>query len=475
MNPPAVSNQKSTWWSRPSGLREVLIIAFPLVISSLSWTVMTFVDRIFLMWWSEQSLAASFPSALLWWTSISLAIGTCLYVQTFVAQFWGANLPKQIGPVVWQGIWIAVLITPLAWVFIPLAPAIFAVAGHDKSLIAEEVVYFNYLSLCTPALLVSHAMSGFFSGRGQTWIVMLVDAGAALLNVVLDYWFIFGGLGLEPGGIAGAAIATSLAFYAKLVVYFYLFLRPANKTAFDVHRFEYRPKLFRRLLKFGGPSGVQFFLEAGGFTTFVLLVGRLGQTELAATNMAFNVSSFAFMPVFGLGTAASILVGTRLGAGEVALASRAVWTTAVISFIYMGAISAGYVFLPELFLLGFSEQQQGDNRIAIKEISLVLMRYVAAYNLFDAMNIVFVSAIKGAGDTRFVMYTSLIMGALLGVVTWIGLQWFDFRLHGCWIWVTVWVCALGLIYLARFQNGSWRTMSVIEPNLLPIPTNDNSD
>jgi MATE family multidrug resistance protein len=304
---------------------------------------------------------------------------------------------------------------------------------------------------------------------------MLVDGGAALLNIILDYWFIFGGLGLFPGGIAGAAIATVLSFYAKVIVYFYLFLRPKNRAAYDVHRFEYRPKLFRRLLQFGGPSGVQFFLEAGGFTVFVLLVGRLGQTELAATNMAFNVSSFAFMPVFGFGTAASILVGTRLGAGEPILASRAVWTTAIISFVYMGVISAGYVLLPDLFLLGLSEQQQGDNRQAIKEISIVLLRYVAAYNLFDAMNIIFVSAIKGAGDTRFVMFTSLAMGMVLGVGTWVGLQWFDFRLHGCWIWVTVWVCVLGGIYLARFQNGNWRSMRVIEPNLIPVAHNVPSE
>ena len=81
----------SGWWSGPSGGREILWLAFPMVISSLSWTVLSFIDRIFLFHWSEQALAAVFPASLLWWTSISIAIGTCVYVQTFVAQYAGAK------------------------------------------------------------------------------------------------------------------------------------------------------------------------------------------------------------------------------------------------------------------------------------------------------------------------------------------------------------------------------------------------
>lgn len=455
------------WWSGPSGCREILWLAFPMVISSLSWTVLSFIDRIFLFHWSEEALAAVFPASLFWWTSISIAIGTCMYVQTFVAQYAGAQHKERIGPIVWQGIWIAFLISPLMLLLIPLAPSIFAMAGHSPEITAEEVTYFCYLTLGTPALLISNALSSFFSGRGQTWIVMLVDAGAAVVNIVLDYWWIFGGLGLPAYGVAGAALATVVAFYAKLLVYGWLFLRPVNRREFRTSDWRLRIPQMKRLLSFGGPGGVQYLLEAGGFTAFVFLVGRLGQTELAATNLAFNISSFAFMPVFGFGAAVSILVGNRLGSNEVSLAERAVWNSLFITLLYMVLISLGYLFVPDLFLLGIRTEDPESSRLEARELAVILLRYVAAYNVFDALNMIFVSAIKGAGDTPFVMAASLLMGGLLAVVTWFGIQSFGFGLHACWTWVTIWVCLLGLIYWARFAQGNWKTKRVIEPELLP--------
>ena len=438
-----------------------------MVISSLSWTILSFIDRIFLFHWSETALAAVFPASLFWWTTISIAIGTCMYVQTFVSQYSGAGHPEKIGPIVWQGNWIALLISPLMLLLIPLAPMVFAWVGHTPEIMADEIKYFTWLSWGTPALLLSHSLSSFFSGRGQTWIVMLVDAGAAVLNIVLDYWWIFGGWGLAPGGVPGAALATVVAFYAKLLVYAWLFLRPVNRRDYLTGHWRLNANQLTRLLRYGGPGGIQFLLEAGGFTAFVFLVGRLGQTELASTNLAFNISSFAFMPFFGFGAAVSILVGQRLGANEVELASRAVWNSLAITLTYMVLISLGYVLMPDLFLLGIRSEDPQAARPEVKQIAVILLRYVALYNVFDALNMIFVSAIKGAGDTRFVMFASLLMGGLLAIVTWVGMRYLGFGLHACWTWVTIWVCLLGLIYWARFAQGSWKSKRVIEPDLLP--------
>jgi MATE family multidrug resistance protein len=101
---------------------------------------------------------------------------------------------------------------------IPLAPWIFGLAGHAPEITSEEVTYFCYLTIGTPALLISNALSSFFSGRGQTWIVMLVDAGAAVVNIVLDYWWIFGGLGLPAYGVAGAALVLTDSIAVAMVL-----------------------------------------------------------------------------------------------------------------------------------------------------------------------------------------------------------------------------------------------------------------
>ncbi len=231
---------------------------------------------------------------------------------------------------------------------------------------------------------------------------------------------------------------------------------------FASFRFALNWPLLKRLVSFGGPSGLQMFLEVVGFTTFVFLVGSLGDTELAATNLAFNISSLAFMPVFGLACAASILVGQQLGRNDPDSAARGTWTTLGIAVGYMTMVSILYVVVPDLFLFGFFAGEGVESGEEIRSIAVVLLRYVAAYNLFDALNLVFVNAIKGAGDTRFVFCVSLVMALLLGFGTWIGLTVFDAGLHGCWTMVTAWISLLGVIYLSRFMHGRWRGMRVIE-------------
>jgi MATE family multidrug resistance protein len=122
-----------------------------------------------------------------------------------------------------------------------------------------------------------------------------------------------------------------------------------------------------------------------------------------------------------------------------------------------------------VFLFGFFSRELAGvgeltgNHQQTRALAVVLLRYVAAYNLFDAMNLVFVNAVKGAGDTRFVAWVSLLMGLVLAAGTWIARDIFEAGLHACWALITVWVWVLGGIYLLRFLGGRWRSMRVIEP------------
>lgn len=460
----------SNWWNRSGGGREVFTIASPMILSGVSATLLTFIDRIFLAWYSEDALAASFPAALLWWSALFFPLGTCTYAATFVSQYFGARQYQSIGPVVWQAIWVAVLATPIALSVIPLSNPVFEFSGHDAAIIPLELSYLKWLSWGTPALLISTAMASHFGGQGRTWTVLTVDIVAMLTNVILDYLLIFGGDfgrwgSIPAGGIAGAAIATTIAFWVKAAVYMIWMLRPSERDKFATDAWRIRPKLLKRLLFFAAPSGLQGFLEVSAFTVFILLLGRIGKTELAATNLAFNVSSVAFMPVFGLAAAAGVLVGQKMGASETLLAEQSAWTTMHIATAYMGVISFAYVVVPDLFLSGFFAREQLENADRIRQTAIVLLRYVAAYNLFDAMNLVFSGAVKGAGDTHFVMMISVVMAMVLGLSAWAGVGFLGFGLHACWLLVTVWVWILGVVYYLRFRQGAWKSMQVIEPEV----------
>ncbi len=459
-------------WNGDGGYREVIKLAIPLVLSTSAWSVQHFVDRMFLTWYSSESIAAAMPAGVLNFAIMSFFIGTASYVNTFVAQYYGAGRCSRIGPSLWQGMYIALLGGLIILCFIPFAGTIFSLVGHEKAVQENEVVYFQYLCLGGVPIIASLALSGFFSGRGKTWPVMWVNTFATAVNIFLDYILIFGRWGLPEMGIKGAAIATVLAGLFSFIVYVALIMRPKHNIIYQSLK-GWRPEreLFIRLIRFGVPSGVQFFLDMAGFTAFVLIMGRLGTTSLAATNIAFNISTISFMPMIGFGIAVSVLVGQYLGKDRPDLAKRSVYSGFGMSFMYMITVSFFYIFLPQLFTAPFSAQADPASFGEIKRLTIILLRFVAVYSIFDALNIIFASAIKGAGDTRFVMNAVVVISACVLVIpTFIVIIVLDYGLMAGWIIASAYIVFLGLVFWFRFLGGKWKSMRVIEepaPVIIP--------
>jgi MATE family multidrug resistance protein len=208
-------------------------------------------------------------------------------------------------------------------------------------------------------------------------------------------------------------------------------------------------------------------VEIAGFTVFLLLVGTLGPEALAATSLAFNVNTLAFIPMLGLGIALSALVGQHLGRNHPELATRATWTSLQIALVYMGTMALVYVLLPNVLLMGHAAGTTPEQFAKLRATTIILLRFVAAYCLFDAMSVVFSSTLKGAGDMRFIFITILLTSPPPLLIVWAGIHYFGWGLLACWVIITLWVCALGLIYCGRFLQGHWQHLRVIEPELLP--------
>lgn len=463
-----------TWYRQPSGGGEVLRLMLPLVISTTSWTVMQFTDRVFLFKYSEHALAAALPAAMLSFAVACFPLGLVSYVNTFVAQYHGAGRPRRIGLAIWQAVFFTLAISPLILATNWIAPDVFAAADHGEGIVELEVIYYQALNFGSPAIVLSAALSAFFTGRGKTRVVMVVDMLAAVLNIALDYAWIFGVWGFPEWGIAGAAWATVVSLWAKTMVYFVLFLRPEAQRVFGtLAGLRYDTALMRRMLWFALPSGVQMLIEVAGFTVLLFLLGQLGPLQLAATSLAFNINSLAFMPVYGAGIATATLVGQRLGENQPDLAARATWTSFAIAAVYMAIFSAIYLLLPEQLLRIYELVARSNTNFAeLRDLTVVLLRFVAAYSMFDAMYTVFAGALKGAGDTRFIMWTATLFSALAVIVTWAGLEQANFGVLACWATITGWICALGIAYWLRFVGGKWRTMRVIEPELEEEPEDE---
>jgi MATE family multidrug resistance protein len=451
-------------WRAPGGYREFLIIALPLILSTATWSIQHFIDRVFLTWYSTETLAAALPAAMTQFIFVSLFLGVATYINTFVAQYIGANRPENVGPAIWQGAYLAIISLFFGLGLGTLAEPIFNLIGHETSIRNEEITYFRVLSYGIGPIILSASASCFYSGRGKTWTILGVNVFATLINVFLDYGLIFGKWGLPAWGIRGAAWATNISSLTSALIFFSLILRPRYREQYGTLRgWKLDIKLFKRLLRFGGPNGVNFMLDMLTFSSFILICGRLGMVELAATNIAFNINSLAFMPLIGASIAMITLVGQRLGSNRPEEAEYCIWTGFQITVIYMSIMALIYCLIPQIFLIPYSVGADDINFDAVSNIAIKLLRIVAVYCLFDAVYMAFTAALKGAGDTRYIMIMNVTMGWILMIIpSFIALTYFNASIYILWSFICVYIIVSSIVFYFRFRSGKWKSMRVIE-------------
>ncbi len=461
------------WWTRKCGGRDVLQIAIPLVVSTMSYTIMQFCDRLFLAWHDTLDLAAVVPAGVLSWTVMSLPMGVAMYATTFVAQYFGAEAQHRIGPVIWQTVWIGIFTIPIFLVIGSFGETFFRAVGHSETLIGREATYFWVLSIGSAASVINAGLGSFWTGRGDTMTVMYVNLFGAMLNILIDYPLIFGlTVGntevLAERGIQGAAIATTLSLWATTTVFFCLFLRERYRREFEtVSGCRFDLGLLQRIFRFGLPNGFQFFIEGGAITVFVLIMAQISDEASAATALAFSVNMIVFVPILGLSFAITTLVGQQIGDGHPEMASRATWTGFWIGMAYSSVFAVLYMLIPGAFLA--LHEAGAEDFQNIKELATLLMAFVAAYCIFDTVQIMFVAAIKGAGDTLFVVLFTVVSSSLFlasgGLISWYTTDT-NIQFWGWWVCLTGWIVLLSAAYFWRFLQGRWKSMKVIEPELI---------
>lgn len=450
--------------------RELLHVAVPLILSAGSLSLMNLVDRLLVSWLAPEALAASLPAGMLHWTMMSLFIGTAMYVNTFVAQYEGAGRPDRVAASIWQGIRFAALSALVMAPCVLFSDVLFALVGHDPLVQEYEAAYFQVLACGGLPFMLSAVLSTFWSGRGRTRTVLAVHVVSVLVNGVLDWCLIFG-VGPFPWmGIAGAALATVIAKTLECAIFAWLLFGPSADPRYPMRAARtFDRELFARMLRYGLPNGVNAFVDIFAFTVFVALVGRIGPDELWANNLAFALNSLAFIPMLGLGTAVSTLVGRRIGEGRPDRAAQTTRLAFLLSSLYMGAWIAVYLLVPETVMSPFSLKGDAGQFERMRSVVVVLLRFVAVYSFFDAVAIVYGAAVRGAGDTRFPMVFSLLSAWLVMVLpTWIAVE----REHPQAFWIG-WIACSAYVFVAgggllwRYLAGPWRTMRVIESFAAP--------
>ena len=454
-------------WRGEGGGREVLLLAYPLILSQMSFTIQVFVDRLFLTWYSAEAVAGAVTALFSVWTVIGLCIGTGEYVTTFIAQYLGAGRPERIGAALWQGIYFAAAAGLVIASLVPLAEPLFALAGHAEALRVHEVAYAKILLAGGFPVVLMATLASFFAGRGKTMVILVVNVLATMINAVFDYLWIFGHGGFPRMGVEGAAYATILSQACGAAMYLCVILRAGHRRQYrTLSAWAFDRPLFTRLLRFGLPAGLQFSMEIMAFALFMVIVGRLGTAPLAASGIAFNLNMIVFMPMLGFGLAVSSLVGRYLGAERPEIAERVTWSALWMCLGYMLACCALYVSAPQLLLAPYASGAEAHSFGEVAAITGVLLRFVAFYSLFDMLNVLFAAALKGAGDTTYPVAATVVLawGVML-VPTYVLCVLGDGGVYTAWTAASAYIFLVGLLMFRRFRRGRWKSMRVIEPKV----------
>lgn len=470
------AEQTARLWVRPSwegdgGVRQLLAVSIPLMLSALSGVVNLFFDRYFLAKYDLQyHMAATHGAGATWWAVQHFMLATVFYVSTFVAQYHGAGRDDRIGASIWQGLYMSLAGGLLNMALWPLWGPLYR-AVHGEGLLSQlEAEYCQALGFGTFFLLANAAFGAFYAGRGRTVFVMITSFLIAILNILLNRWLIFSPpdwLPFVEPGIVGAAWGTNISLAAGSLVYMAAVFRPVHEREYKLlSSWRLNPALFRRILRFGAPQGFQHFVEISAFAFFFLMVGRVSQQALVASNIAITVNMIVFMAMVGVAQGLGMLVGRFVARSEPDLAEKATTSAVALNTIMTLPGIVLYLAFPGLLVGIFvGSEVKPEFAAQVHELARAMLIVVAVYSLGDVIGVTYSSAIKGAGDTRFVFECAALSAVFVLIIPCALIAWTGGSALRMWVMALGYIMVIGAAFVARYWAGRWRTMSVIEPDL----------
>lgn len=440
---------------------DITKLAVPLVLSNAGLVFMQFADAMFLARYSSDAIAAAGMGGMVSWLISSLFIGIVGYTSVVTANNVGAGQENKIGIVNWQGMYLACVAGAITFLMGFGVEPLFRLIGHAPEIQVLEAEYLRVFLFGNVTFFLQAALSGFFSGRGDNFRLMAAQMFGQLMNVGLDYCMIFGEYGFPEWGVAGAAWATVISTGMSVAVMMFMFLMRKNRQRYHTHRWHLHMGIVGRLLRFGLASGIQMWIDAMVWTIFLLVIGRIGTVELAATSIAFRLNGLAFMPVVGLSRGMGTLVGQCHGARDFKGAIRYMCHGTMMSQVWMLFVALTFVLFPDTYFGMFSNDGQRGT-VSFEEVvstGRVLLYFVGAYCLGDAINIALSSALHSVGDTK---WTSIVMSAITFVLAAV-LIFAGYRrwgLYEIWTCATVFILILPPLWIYRIHSGHWKSIRV---------------
>jgi multidrug resistance protein, MATE family len=441
-------------------LGALLSLAWPIIVSRSTQVVIGLADALMVAHLGESALAATTAGALNVVCVLIFPMGISFIVASYSSQMVGRGDLVGARRYGFYGLVLAAGTQLSCMLLIPATPLILGWLPYTDDVRDLMTTYLGWRLISGGLAITIEALANYYGGLGRTRLPMIANVVAMVLNVFGNWVLIGGNLGAPALGVTGAAVASSIATSIAGLGLLAYFLWEGRRLGVMV------PKLHRRelwrMLRFGVPSGLNWFFEFFAFNFFInVVVAGLGTTALAALMACFQIASVAFMPAFGLASAGAIIVGQAIGARRHDDVPKVVRLSFLTASTWQGLAALAYLTIPGLLMRPFVGE--GESGRELYELGRHMLMLSSAWQLFDSAATALAESLRAAGDTAFTLWARLAIAWCIFVPgSYVTVRVMDAGYVVAVLWIVLYLGLLAAVLAARFWAGHWRNIQLIE-------------
>lgn len=435
-----------------------LSLSFPVILGLLGHTIVQLVDNIMVGQLGTTELAAISLGNSFVFIAMSLGIGFSTAITPLVAQADGRKDREAAQDVLSHGVVLCTVLGVSLFIAVFSARKLMYSMGQPPAVVEFAFPYLKWVAASLIPLIIFQAYKQFTDGLSKTRPAMYATVFSNILNIILNYFLIFGYGGFPKMGVEGAAIGTLIArIGAVIFILFFIQYHPLfNGYSLRISFKKQRISLIKKILSLGFPSALQMFFEVAFFTMAIWMSGILGENSQAANQIALNLSAMTFMFAMGLGVVAMIRVGNQFGMKTYADLRR----IAISLFLLIGLFDVLFCViylsfneqLPWIYLENYGAATPSDT-LEVVSIAAGLLLVSGFFQITDGLQAVILGALRGIQDVNVPTTLTFISYMVIGlpVSYYLGLKT-SLGAVGIWLGLLTGLSTSALLLFLRFQH-----------------------